>query len=285
MSEELEMLIGMGFDKELSKAALKAHDGNVQAACDSLLFQGTADNTPQTTYRAIQGSISQYDLPHGRSACTCICLEASMAMLSRLQDRPQTLEEVTDDITTPDAISSIVEVGVITYEAVVAGGLVEAEHTSVPELLDCVTRYKEGLRRALGIGVYQGVLGSSNSFTTLLHNCREGAGGDAFHTAVTITKPPETVVAFLPPKTKSSGSVQGFPAYSCPEPWLLFDSHSRPHLGFTGAHVRVFESESALVSALEELFPPLREEVGGGGGGFLESMYNMIETVPLRLVV
>lgn len=32
----------------------------------------------------VQASISQYDVENGRSACTCICLEASLSILEQM---------------------------------------------------------------------------------------------------------------------------------------------------------------------------------------------------------
>ena len=34
--------------------------------------------------QVVQGSISQYDVENGRSACTCICLEASASILEHM---------------------------------------------------------------------------------------------------------------------------------------------------------------------------------------------------------
>lgn len=85
------------------------------------------------------------------------------------------------------------------------------------------------------------------------------------------------VVAFLPPDHGAGASSTGS---SLPiRQWLLFDSHPRPQLGFTGASVQSFGDESSLAAALAQIFPAV--DLDGDGG--LTSMYNMLDCTPLML--
>eukprot|EP00903_Cladosiphon_okamuranus_P019153 g17617.t2 len=249
----LEQIVGMGFSEDAAKAALEAY-GN--GALDALLGLAPAEASPQ---QVISAPISQYDVENGRSACTCICLEAAMQILSGYADGvwAGTSENVTNYVT----------VGVSKYEAVAAAGTLSVEHTSVAEILANVARFRDALQPATAQGTHQGMLGSDNSIASVLREIGGARQEKNKPVAVAITKPPETVVCFLPPErnTETAGA---------PSSWLLFDSHSRPQLGLAGASVRSFGGEDALIEALNDTFPSI--DLGAeDSSSVMASMYNI----------
>eukprot|EP00903_Cladosiphon_okamuranus_P019154 g17617.t3 len=160
-----------------------------------------------------------------------------------------------------------VTVGVSKYEAVAAAGTLSVEHTSVAEILANVARFRDALQPATAQGTHQGMLGSDNSIASVLREIGGARQEKNKPVAVAITKPPETVVCFLPPErnTETAGA---------PSSWLLFDSHSRPQLGLAGASVRSFGGEDALIEALNDTFPSI--DLGAeDSSSVMASMYNI----------
>eukprot|EP00752_Nemacystus_decipiens_P007723 g6905.t1 len=245
----LEQIVGMGFSEDAAKAALEAHG---VGALDALLGV-TSEASPQV----ISAPISQYDVENGRSACTCICLEAALHILRGYADGV--------GAGTPESIMNYINVGVSNYEAVAAAGTLSVEHTSVAEILASVARYRDALQPASTQGTHQGLLGSASSIASVIREIGSLRQDKNKPVAVVITKPPETVVCFLPP--------EGNPAIaSAPSSWLLFDSHPRPQLGLTGASVRSFGGQDALIEALNDTFPPFDL---GAEDSVMASMYNI----------
>lgn len=265
----MDQLLAMGFPEETAKAALEAHGNDLARSLDALLSSEPA-STQSSSPEVVQASISQYDVENGRSACTCICLEASVSILEQMAKGLWT--------GSPDDVANIVSIGVVMYEAVAGAGTLTTEHTSVSEILPVVTRYNDLLEPATAKVYHQGVLGSDMSIAAVLEGIRRERQGNTRPTAVIITKPPETVVAFLPADIHEHSSGVTTTSDSSQQ-WLLFDSHPRPHLGLVGASVRSFGSEVALVEALTTIFPALDL----GTDSVSANMYNMIDCTPMRL--
>ena len=91
--------------------------------------------------------------------------------------------------------------------------------------------------------------------------------------AVIITKPPETIVIFLPTKINTTD-------LTLPNtlPYYLFDSHSRPTLGIDGSYMAKTKTLKSLIQRLKTLFPPLESDVGEEDN-YMTWMYNSIEGV------
>ncbi|CAM9443991.1 unnamed protein product [Pylaiella littoralis] len=255
----LEQLTGMGFSEDAAKAALEAH-GPTGGALDALL--GLA---PHHSTQVVSASISQYDVENGKSACTCICLEASLSILGCFGNGTWA--------GSPDDVANMVNVGVAMYEAVAASSSLAVEHTSVADILPTVARYGDALQPATTEGTHQGLLGTDKSIASILRDIKSARKEKNGAVAVAITKPPETVVCFLPPENQAESDAR------TPRQWLLFDSHPRPQQGLVGASVRSFGGEESLVEALNETFPA----VDLGTNNVMASMYNMFDCVPLSL--
>jgi hypothetical protein len=111
------------------------------------------------------------------------------------------------------------------------------------------------------------------AFVSLFADCRRAytdaitSTDNGTYIAIVITKPPETVTVILPLVPGNN------------LPCALFDSHSRPQLGLTGAYLVTSAAERDIVHRLEMIFPaPTGEGFGEGfGGGLMEEMYNTIE--------
>ncbi|CAM9901752.1 unnamed protein product [Ectocarpus sp. 4 AP-2014] len=267
----LEQLVTMGFSEDEAKTAVEAHG---VGALDVLL--GVASPAP---HQASPTSIAsfQYDIQNGRSSCTCICLEASLTVLERLGDG-------TAWAGSPDDVANWVNTGVAMYEAVAATGTLAVEHTSVAEILATVARYRDALQPATEKVTHQGLLGSDMSIARVLGEIRGERRDQSRPVAVVITKPPETVVCFLPAESQAGGGAAiggGAATTGAPSTrqWLLFDSHPRPQHGLVGASVRSFGAEGAVVEALNDIFPA----VDLGTDSVMSSMYNMFDCVPLSL--
>ncbi|CAN0200694.1 unnamed protein product [Ectocarpus sp. 6 AP-2014] len=261
----LEQLVTMGFSEDEARTAVEAHG---VGALDVLV--GVASPAPHQA-SPTECTIAQYDVQNGRSSCTCICLEASLTVLERLGDG-------TAWAGSPDDVANCVNTGVAMYETVAVTGTLAAEHTSVAEILATVARYDDALQPATDKVTHQGLLGSDTSIARVLGEIRGERRDQSRPVAVVITKPPETVVCFLPAESQAEGGAATTGAPSTRQ-WLLFDSHPRPQLGLFGASVRCFAAEEALVEALNDIFPA----VDLGTDSVMSSMYNMFDCAPFSL--
>ncbi|CAM9159964.1 unnamed protein product [Ascophyllum nodosum] len=267
----LEQLVAMGFSEERAQKALETQGFNVERAVNVLV--ATADDAVGDEQQVVQAPISQYDLHNGRSACTCICLEASLTILEMLATGPWR--------GSPEDVADIVSIGVVMYEGLSDAGTsnrtLSTEHTSVSEAMPAVPRYRDGLQPATGRDCYQGMLGAGAAFASILGSIAGDQRDKSRPVAVAITKPPETIVVFLPADPDVSGVASS--GSSGPRQWLLFDSHPRPQVGLTGAHVQSFGRQAALVEGLNDIFPPFDV----GTDSVMASMYNMVDCTPLTL--
>jgi hypothetical protein len=119
------------------------------------------------------------------------------------------------------------------------------------------------------------LLTDTNCFSTLFEKSYEVAASKGYTSsciAVIITKPPETICVFLPPKTGSMDNK-----------WFyLFDSHSRPHQGLEGSYLVKSSSLNTIIDRLQNLFPPLPSD---SNDNYLTWMYNTFEGVSFVSVV
>ena len=122
---------------------------------------------------------------------------------------------------------------------------------------------------------FQLLLTESDCFHTLFeqsyHLCTHER--TQHYIAIIITKPPETIVVFLPPKINTTD-------LNIPNtlPYYLFDSHSRPSLGIDGSYMVKTKTLESLIQRLKTLFPPLESDVGEEDN-YMTWMYNSIEGV------
>ena len=86
------------------------------------------------------------------------------------------------------------------------------------------------------------------------------------HIGVVITKPPETICLILPPLSSPAGK------------WLLFDSHSRPHLGLDNSYLVIADDEGTILRRLDELFPPFALDQDDPDALQIQLMYNTFES-------
>lgn len=261
--EKLANLLSMGFAEQDAQEALRCYHGNLDHAIQALLspprdvddtIVGTTTNT--TT---IHCELSQFSFPHGASACTCIALSAAVSVLTELERVDSRNDDDAVMVVTPALLRRVLTTGVETYASLPTSSV---EHRSVEEVLSCASSHR---LTAVG-GVRRGVLGSPTlGLRTLLAQCH--ANADRW-TAVVVTKPPETVVVFLPPRANAS--------------WLLVDSHPRPHLGAHGAYATVCPDLTSLINALEAVFPTT--ELGDDVGDVLAELYNSFDLSTFQLL-
>lgn len=223
--ESLSLLMTIGFKRDEALAALRSTNGNVEQAADSLLASrtlpptGSATNSVLPIPSPIQGSISQYDLPDGRSACSCIALAAASAFLEAASTGGNSTP------LSPNFLDSAVQKGHEIYQTWKNSTHTSSEHTSPEEVLPLFPQLQlEGAIR-------QGLL---PHFEPTLQDC---CCADTPWTALVLTKPPETILLLLSSSTA----------------WVV-DSHSRPPYT-TAAWAQSYTSLSSLCPALQQLFP------------------------------
>jgi len=276
--EKISMLLSMGFDASKSKRALADCNGDVQAAVNRMLLQTddpatttTATNGPATV---VQTALSQYDIPNGRSACTCVALHIASEFLSSIAP-PSYNNDPNDDpvqrLLTPSFLETKLRSGVHLYDS--HSHSFHSEHLSAEEILSKFPRSAFHVQSTGGIR--QGIVTPPSppssphplGFHSTLTACHHDADRTRW-TAVVVTKPPESVCVLLPP----AGGAGGF---------VLIDSHSRPQLGRDGCYAEVHGSMEGLVGSLVGLFPAV-DFRGQGVGEAMAGMYNSFDVYSLQ---
>lgn len=253
-NDSIAMLMSMGFDESEALQALSVCGGNVEHAVNHLLSGATAsssstavqDTTSGTNTRMVQGAISQYSIPDGRSACTSIALTAAAAFLE--SDNPPASVD-------PDFLQRIVLGGNDSHQAKNRTGSVE--HKSAEEILQNGGFPSLSLHGPIRQGILSRDPNSLQGLKQSLLGCRPAAGW----ACVLITKSPETVLVALP----SSDS----------ESFILIDSHPRPQFGAEQAYARFHASLGDLVQSLEMIFPPT--DLGPDVPELMAAMYNSFD--------
>ncbi|KAL3815862.1 hypothetical protein ACHAXA_002278 [Cyclostephanos tholiformis] len=113
----------------------------------------------------------------------------------------------------------------------------------------------------------QGILSNSTNhplgLEAILNSCQDQQS----YIAVVITKPPETVLVFLPPNFSSSSS------------YVLLDSHPRPHQLSphfpAGSYALIHPTLAGLVASLKQIFPVT--DLGDDVPELMSMMYNSFD--------
>lgn len=215
-ASHLQTLVGMGFSEKQATRALEQSSGNIDYAANFLTNEMSTDEPKDdSTSTTILAALSQYDLPEGRSACTCMALTVAETLLN---DAPMTSETLTSSLCRGHEL----------YLKHRQQHIDSPEHTSAEELL-----YLFPQIQLAESGIRQGLLTHHGSCWTDLV-----ATTDNKPTAFCIIKPPETILIY-----KDSN-----------ENYWLVDSHSRPPR-YTQAYAQKHASFDSLLASLQSLFP------------------------------
>jgi len=323
--ENVVMLMSMGFDADQSRQALKECNGNVELAINSLLSSGgigdvscssnqdtstasqhqhqsSASGHPnissmvevasQQRYeghnvQAVHCSVSQYNEPGGRSACTSIALTMASKVLRSINN--QNNVNPTSTITTSFLSESIYE-GIQVYMTLDSTSQRDVEHSSVEELLRAGSLLNEGsstakdifssLNQLDGSSPKQGISSNTSNnpmgLEAVLSQCQTLHTG---YIAVVITKPPETILVILPSLSDSSSSSISSHNY------ILLDSHPRPRQLLphypSGSYALFHPNLNSLVSSIKQIFPVT--ELGSDVPEMMAMMYNSFDAYAFKL--
>jgi hypothetical protein len=264
MDDTMNQLVAMGFELSEAQRAIEACDGNADRAVEYLLtgsgggglsssdgsdaasgsvpFSASALSIPGTL---ISGPISQYNVEHGRSACTCIALTGATNFLND----PSSLS--------PEFLQHMVQDGVTAYLQICQ--TTNVEHMSAEEVL----AQKIFPLKLLPDGMQQGIVSNDDDhplgLKAMLLGCVGRSPANQW-TAVVITKTPETVVVLLPPPGEKF--------------WLL-DSHPRPQLNAGHAYAKAHSTLEELVQTLQVIFPVT--DLGPDIPDMMVMMYNSFD--------
>ena len=293
---DIAMLMSMGFDRNQSIRALNVC-GNVERAIDSLLsgsdcggsgIVGSGNANEDTN--CVHSDISQYsDASLGRSACTAIALTMACNLLKETTTTPTAIHNP-GRVLNPDFLESSIWEGISLYSVLLGSRKSDGvEHSSVDEFLHACENYsmsvddgddpnnnynasKNILATLQQIGEpHQGVLSNSPEhllgLEAILYLCQDQQS----YIAVVITKPPETVLVLLPPRSFSSSS------------YVLLDSHPRPQLSPhypAGSYALIHPTLTGLVSSLKQIFPVT--DLGDDVPEMMSMMYNSFECIKFK---
>lgn len=311
-TEAQGMLVAMGFSPERAEAALRECGGNLENAANLLLAgggegggdgggdgdgagdngatRGTASSTASTIINdttMIVCPLSQYSVDNGKSACTCIALNAAETFLQHAAAEADTsatmatggsLQKSLNAEFLQDAILQ----GVNKYNQIMTSGTGASvnpsfEHLSPEEVL------QTGAFQSLELdqqdnggdgGILQGMLGNDSLGLRALMSSR--LQSPTYWTCALITKPPETIVCCIPPSSKNDGTKA-----KLTRPFILIDSHPRQmQFGAGGSYIRMHASMDDLLASLEALFPPTN--LGPDIPEMMAAMYNQFDLYCLR---
>lgn len=274
--EALAVMLSMGFPGKEANDALCSNNGNLENAINSLLSPELDLVSTSTTSQdevkddkslTIHCEISQFSLPNGVSACTCIALTNAVMALTELDKKNNNFEDCKKIVTT-DFIKDSILAGARNYESRPETNE-GVEHMSAEEVLQYLPQYSKYLKL---IGeVKQGVLGSDMSLGVTLNACMsDDKLNSSKWSAIAVTKTPETIVVFLPPQSSSL------------EVFILIDSHPRPQLSVHGGAYSVFcPTMRKLVEKLETIFP--KADLGDDIGEVMGMMYNSFDMYTFQL--
>jgi UBA/TS-N domain len=300
-------LTAMGFGEDEALRALQQSSGNLEYAANLLLMGGGAadaadvggsgtsssslaaghynDRPPGEELEAeekenvvILAAVSQYDLPAGRSACTCIALAAADSMLLLQEQGDHTSTSTGCSYWSTESLTACLYRGHEIYlhyqqqqqQQQQNGSSVvttTTEHTSAEELLPLFPNLQlmESSSTAGATAmVRQGLLTVDGSCWQELLTTDDA--GPVSSTAFIITKPPETVLVYYHHNSTSSS-------------WWLVDSHCRPPR-FRQAYALRHETLPALRTSLQRLFPATPDIPGVSP--IMMAMYNSVDVYPLR---
>lgn len=288
--EKTATLVSMGFSRSSSQRAIRESDGNLEHAVNKLLNLETDDNAQCEEKRravpdssahtrgtgietTIQSELSQYNIPDGRSACTCIALNAAQDFLlsvstissSSLSSSAKSKSIIQREFSS-EFLQKMIFSGVSVYNQVKKSNE-GVEHMSAEEVLSKFSFPSIVLKG----NIRQGVLSRNDDLGLMsqLRACRED--GDCMKwTAVILSKTPETVCVCIPP------TIHTF------LPYVLIDSHPRPNqLHIDGSYMKFHETIEDLVNTLYLLFPCT--DLGPGVSDVMAMMYNSFDLYALQL--
>lgn len=164
MSSSHEALVDMGFPEERVSLALSRTGGDIDAALTWLLAS-PGDDTPSA--EVVTGTLSQYSLEEGRSACSAISVVGAAEFLAA------------NPTIDGSWLDNMVLTGYALYQQVSGGSPVD--HMSPEEVLPHVPQLElvGGIRQGLTMG----------GFTDVLRDCVPPSGW----CCAVITKSPETI--------------------------------------------------------------------------------------------
>ena len=263
-SNDVSQLTAMGFPEASAREALVMSNGNLETAINILLGAvepiATSHASPSESIDAnagdiIIGSISQYSVENGRSACTCIALTAATKFLKTPTVNPPFLQEM-------------IHKGVENYKSL--SSVSNVEHLSAEEVLQ-KDQGKLFPVKSLRGGVRQGILSNDSAHPLGLGSILQGIRQEQTQewTAILITKTPETVLVCFPPNMVS------------PSTYWLIDSHPRGHLGLESAYAKPHNSIESLTRSLEDIFPCT--DLGPDVPEMMAMMYNSFDLYPLKI--
>ena len=196
--------------------------------------------------------ISQFSFPNGRSACTCIALQALMVLLPMIGISTDSNQLCKINV---EILNDIIIKGIELYGTIESQHI---EHTSVEEVcnacaIDTLIPIEATIQSPLNVGVFE---------TLINYAITAGNKIGVKCVGVVITKPPESIcmVVFL----KSDGTTE----------FMICDSHNRPQFGIEGGYFYVTTNTNDVIEKLRSLFPPLQLDAGAS---VFEQMYNMLE--------
>jgi hypothetical protein len=211
----------------------------------------------------LESKLSQYTLGAlGKSACTAIAVCGAALLLPLLDGgAPLTAEHITAAV----------------LEGVQAAGGLAAAHASSLEVWEANRALLGPRLRALNLGSEgMGSLLDATGLEDLCRQARSAPGADATrHTAIILTKPPETVCLILPPSSPAAAGSSSSSSSSS-RCHAVLDSHPRP--GKAHAYLQSLGTQEALLAQVRRIFPafvvPQGEEPWDEGALF---MYNAFE--------
>lgn len=198
------------------------------------------------------GSLSQYTLEGGRSACTSVCLVAAARVLSAQHIVACATSEAVDDL---------VREGVERHRSLSSS----QQHVSVVEVWEAPTF--SDLVNSLRMGeTFQGHVACRQQLIDAFQAAVD-FGVDCKRLCLLLTKSGETVLCYA----------------DCTNPsyrWYLFDSHGQSHENTKLAYWKHFPSFHRILDAFLTKYPP---QSFGSDDSIQSSMYNLFEAVPIVL--
>lgn len=270
--EALALLVSMGFDQELSAAALAVSGGNVESAINYLTDEtaeavlraevvsrlsssaaggGSMDSNRRMRKPMIVANSSQYSYDGGQSACTCMALEIAQGLV--MSDEPASALSST-------FLDRSLRRGLEIYTTILTS---PTEHMSAEDSWTQFSNLK------LQGEIVQGVLSHDpmhpQGLRSLLSGRCSSATQDEHHgndwVFVVLTKTPETVLLCLSRR-------DGY--------WLV-DSHPRPNIwpDAVNAYAKHHASLEEMVASVNLIFPIV--DLGPDVPELMAVMYNSFD--------
>jgi len=208
-----------------------------------------------------QGSLSQYSLDGGQSACTAVCVVAAVRILSTVG------ESIFELMSSPVKLDAWVLEGVKLYRALAGTDPSRSchDHASMDDIFDAAAFRDIGKHVRRGIP-YQGTVENRGSLIDAFQAAVDFGDGQS-RLAITLTKSGETVLCMA----------------DCTDTeyrWFLFDSHGQSHEQKKLSYCKEYSSFHRLLDAYQAKYPfqDFRDDYS-----LQSAMYNLFEAVPIVL--